>query len=455
MTTRRCFRRLLLCLIAASPTLVAPLEPGILPGALDQLAAESAALAQSPFLDSGEPGDCSELGDEWEPRHDLCVIEGPACPYSPYNDIRGDSKLMPPSTDFPEFCEETVYQDLDPLNNDPDDPPFEPELYAICERDDPGDDPDNPLPNLLGFAVLLSDTADWQECRALQWRICEFGTKISLDWCRAEARRSWNCGPGQIPRNEFNSCYVPSPDEISTTEVCGTSAPEFVVIDCTRYVGQDFVSTDVACGSYDTGTAPELAPAGNAYWCQFDESYLKEVCHSDERTEEECAESSAMCLKRGSGTGGCDGIAHTMLCRSEQAGYGAQAMPLLEDRNPSAAALRGLAASADAARQKGCEPCQALPFAPLPAHCPDDRTEDPVYNTLTRNHITVSLHQLIEQSHDIALTHAACGYLNTWEEVTITEACMGAYRQDATAPHRATRLNPRHTSLVWPSSTPR
>ena len=100
-----------------------------------------------------------------------------------------------------------------------------------------------------------------------------------------------------------------------------------MVIDCADYVGNDIVEPpgSVPCGSYFTGIAPAMTNAANTYWCQFYPSYLKIACHSTTPPPGECGSSLAMCLKRGSGTGGCEGIAHTMLCRSLQFDYEAAA----------------------------------------------------------------------------------------------------------------------------------
>ena len=221
--------RLLLGAVLLLAILVAPLQPGLLPGPAERLASESQAHAQnrSPFVVDGEPLDC-DAG--WTPDGNLCRFDGPACPSSPYNDIRrarGEApQQMQASTDFtetsyPEFCEERV--------NDSD-----LEMYNHCV-------------SLTGFAVIRAET----ECRTLQLRTCEVGLQVSLDWCRAETRRSWTCPDDTIPRNEFPTCYV-----VQTTappsQVCAGGAPELRLVSCEDYIGTDFIDS-VMCDVYGNG----------------------------------------------------------------------------------------------------------------------------------------------------------------------------------------------------------
>ena len=373
-------RRLFACLVLALATLVAPLESGLLPDLLGHPSGQSQAQAQSPFVVDGTAAACDE---GWTADRDLCRIEGPACPSSPYNDFRSDDgsadRLMQPSTDFvetsyPEFCEERVRL------------ADEPAAYSRCAGD-PGD------PTMPGFAVLLQGSGSGAECWALQLRTCEFGFQVSLDWCQAEVRRSWTCEDDAIPRNEFNTCYVVQPIA-PTGQVCALGAPELKLVSCEDYVGTDFTDS-VICTAYGTGFGWEMsAVASNPYWCSYNASFLSVACHD---ATPQCGASAAVCLKRASETGGCDGIAQAILCRNQQWDFRVQAEPVLIAPDPEASDLLAIARAADNLRRRGCEPCQALPFEPTPLHCPEDRTAEPAYNTLRRNQIS-SLHRdLLDQ----------------------------------------------------------
>ena len=415
--------RLILCVVWASATLITPLESGLLPGPLDQLAAESPAHAQSPSVVAGTPNDCE---DGWQVPHDeadLCVLAGPACPQSPID----MSRLMQPSDEFPEFCEETITRIAgDPISEAD---------HLLCTGP-PDPPPWNALPGAPptysemypGFAVIVDAVAE--SCRMLQLASCEVGTRVSLNWCRAAARRSWTCDPGQIPLNEFNECYAVPSNIAIPNQLCGAGAPNLVVVSCEDYVGSDFIEppTAVGCDSYGVaGSSWVMATVdANPYWCEFNASYLKSVCHSASPPDSECPQSTAMCLKRASDTGGCAGIALAMLCRSEQANYLADAEPLLAANNPDGAAVQRLAELADDVRRQGCEPCQALPFEPIPDHCPEDRLADPVYNTLTRQAVTNVQYQLFEHERDIAIGHGDCYYMDSDDEQVMTAACQAA-----------------------------
>ncbi len=372
--------RLLLGAVLLLAILVAPLQPGLLPGPAERLASESQAHAQnrSPFVVDGEPLDC-DAG--WTPDGNLCRFHGPACPSSPYNDIRrarGEApQQMQASTDFtetsyPEFCEERV--------NDSD-----LEMYNHCV-------------SLTGFAVIRAGT----ECWTLQLRTCEVGLQVSLDWCRAETRRSWTCPDDTIPRNEFPTCYV-----VQTTappsQVCAGGAPELRLVSCEDYIGTDFIDS-VMCDVYGNGFVWEMSAVSNNYWCAYNASFFDTACHSPPP----CAVSPAVCLKRASGTGGCDGIARAVLCRNQQSDYLAQAEPVLANSDPPQSDLLDLAQTADAMRSQGCEPCQALPFEPIPDHCPDDLTDDPAYNTLFRTQRS-SIHRQIIESEQDSPADVPCG----------------------------------------------
>ena len=331
----------------------------------------------------------------YTPAGELCQVEQPACPYSPFDPTR----LMQRSTEFTEFCEETIN-------------PGEPNYDActgppVAPHEDPATYP--------GFAVMVDPIT--AGCRMLQLQTCEVGTRINSEWCRSTIRRSWTCPqPNAIPRNQFNTCYIVPTGTISTAVACGPGAPDLVIIDCADYVGNDFVEPpgSVPCGSYITGTAPTMTNATNPYWCQFNPSYLKIVCHSTTPPASECGPSTALCLKRGSGTGGCDGIAHTMRCRSLQFSYEQQHSAALADNVIDRTEEVNLRTQSAVVRDDGCEPCLILPFEPIPPHCPDD-----TYETATPYIERVSMYQAIEQQHDIEHTHRACAHLNTQQPTTM------------------------------------
>ena len=362
-------------------SLLAPVETN-LPGSLQDHLGSAEAAAQPSTVQIGLPDACPA---GYTPVADLCRIEQPACPYSPLDPTR----LMQRSSEFTEFCEETVTLAANPAE------------YAVCAAP------------LQGYVVMDDRTS----CRVLQLRTCEVGSRIDSEWCRSTVRRSWTCPqPNSIPRNEFNSCYIVPTSAISLTLACGPGAPDFVVIDCADYIGNDIVEPpgSVTCGSYFTGTAPAMTNAANTYWCQFYQSYLKIACHSTTPPPGECGSSLAMCLKRGSGTGGCDGIAHTMLCRSLQFDYERQHATALADNTIDHTEELSLRTLSMVTRDDDCEPCLILPFEPLPPHCPADTSE-----TARPYSGRIFQFQAIEQEHDIESNNTACGHLNTWQETTM------------------------------------
>ena len=128
---------------------------------------------------------------------------------------------------------------------------------------------------------------------------------------------------GTTPTNRFNTCYRQPPDYTAIGHpACGAGAPSFAISNCEDYVGQDFVrATDlpfVPCGGFDTGGSPQLQAVSNAYWCDFDPSYLDVDCHGAGAT---CTGSNAFCIKRASTTGGCSAIANALKCRKWQADF--------------------------------------------------------------------------------------------------------------------------------------
>ena len=188
--------------------------------------------------------------------------------------------------------------------------------------------------------------------------------------------------------------------------------PDLVVIECADYAGTDFVDPPgaVLCGSYDTGTSPSLGAAVNAYWCTFDTALLNTACHSAVPPVGLCRGSTAMCLKRGSSTGGCTGIARTIRCRGYQNDYQARHSAAIADTTISQTEQIGLNQHAGVVRAEGCEPCQTLPFEEIPRHCPDD-----TYQPAQPRFPQVFQFQATQQRGDIVFHDRACHHLNSWD----------------------------------------
>lgn len=381
---------------------LAPIESSRLPGPLDAVSGSAEAGAQPPStVEDGVPDSCGD----WTAHFDLCVIEGEACPFSPFESVRPPSApvlFMAPSIEFPEFCEETVNAATEPA------------AYALCA----GPDPFDPADNMAGIVTMVNGS----DCRALQFRACEFGSRVSLNWCRGVRRRSWSCPQlNAIARNEFNSCYVPPAAAISPAGACTSGSPEFGIVDCVDYVGVDVVDppAGVACSSYGTGQDWEMTPAANPYWCAYEVRYLTALCHGSPPLPSQCGASTALCLKRASATGGCDSTHHAMLCRSEQHEYADQHASALADNTLQVAEVSSLRDLADAIRGDGCEPCLILPFEPVEEHCPEE-THERVRQDLLR----VPHFQTVEQQSGYVPSDSACINLSTWAtNVVMSPAC--------------------------------
>ena len=104
-----------------------------------------------------------------------------------------------------------------------------------------------------------------------------------------------------------------------------------------------------------------LAGTSSNWWCEFNPSFLKVVCHGANPPTAECSLPTARCLKRASQTGGCTAIAKAIRCRALQAEHDA------DNLNPTALDVRA----------QGCEPCLLLPFQPVPRSCSDDIRREP------------------------------------------------------------------------------
>ena len=369
---------------------LAPIESPDLPPPLDGLAGAPAASAQPPpppTVIDGTPDSCLATPVLWSPQpadSDFmtapeCVLELPACPESPLVSGQYMRLSVPPAAlatqfpdlavlypdaieypriagmdRYPEFCEERILQIDDPI------------AYDTCIT-------------LTGYTVIQYTDGGQPGCRLLFPIACAVGLHRSGSaTCRAIHRRNWTCATGYIPRNEFNTCYQ-APTFVGVTHpACGQGAPEFLVMDCEEYVGDDFVHTasTIDCAAdYSTGTPAkhtdgtqavsgarmvELEPNYNSgltssdFWCAFETKFLIADCHRTDISPAECSSTSkALCLKRASATGGCNLTAATIRCRALEAAFAQQ---------PTVTTIEEV-------RQQGCAPCLILPFRSIPSHC--------------------------------------------------------------------------------------
>ena len=400
------------CLVGVLLVLVGVLAPH---WALPLLNIEQAA-AQQPQVQNGIPSGCPS---GWTVDYDVCRVQAPACPADPFY----PTQQMQLSTEFPEFCEVTVDAAVDRAS------------YDLCAVD--------PAPGgIAGFAVI----EDPSTCRALTLRTCEIGTRIDSSWCQGTTRQSWTCPQANaVPRNEFNTCYiVPSGLSLTPHPACAAGAPDLVVIVCADYVGTDFVNPPgaVPCGSYNTGISPSLGAAVNGYWCTFNTALLNTECHN---AVPPCGGSTAMCIKRGSGTGGCAGIARTIRCRGYQHDYQTRHIAAIADNTIDHAEQSDLHQHAEAVRADGCEPCQTLPFEQIPQHCPDD-----TYQPAQPRYPRVYQFQATQQRGDIVTQNRACHHLNSWDpDLTMVNPNNPAL-DCSTVPPRCGSLPPGNP--VWAST---
>ena len=430
-------RRLIACLVLVLATLVAPLESGLLPSAVQDLAASPAAAQEPPPVpvDSGTPDPCRDDPAPWSPQSgdadyltsSECVLELPACPQSP---LFEDFPLLEDSEDRPQFMRLSVppdgldvgYPDVDGLVGYPD----------FCEERVLDSDPAyGACLGRTGYVVTQYTDPDTGQmgCRLLHPIECPVGLYMaSSKTCRAVERRNWTCEDEQVPRNEFNSCYRLPGSAPDPHPACGAGSPDFVAMACEDYVGGDYITNpaDVACGgTYVTGTpvnnaegetaVPDAPPVsiGNSlrsgessdYWCSYESRFLNADCHRTNLNPvpDVCTtESLALCLKRASQTGGCDAIAKTIRCRAYEAAY---------RQRVRRGGRRGPAVPLEEVRLQGCTPCVILPFSPVPGGCPDDTDAEPRRGrpigfgyTLERR----ELEAILREEDDFSLSAAAC-----------------------------------------------
>lgn len=332
---------MLVGVLAALIATLAPADSPVPLGPLEGVAGPSPAEAQTPAVGPGNPDPCTA---PWQPDPgdaSLCVLSRPACPEHPLQ----TGSFLAPSTEFPDFCEATVLQSVDPG------------AYAACAAP------------LNGYVIKTFPQGGDQACRIIRPTQCVQNMhRTGTNTCRQVQRRTWTC-PSGTPTNRFNTCYQAPPDYTGAHPACGPGAPSFAISSCEDYVSQDFVRTpaSVLCANFDTGDTRSalrnLAGSPNLHWCQFNSSYLDVGCYAAGAA---CPVADAVCVKRASTTGGCDAMANALRCRKLQADY-----------------LDG-SATADAVYLDGCVPCQVLPFSPTPPECPQDLRADAARSSGTR-----------------------------------------------------------------------
>ena len=418
---------------------LAPAGSPDLPAPLDDLVGAPLASAQTPpppTVIDGTPDPCLATPVLWSPQPldsdfmtaSECVLELPACPESPLVSGHYMRLSVPPAglaTQFPdlallypnaieypriagmdrypEFCEERVLQIDDPI------------IYNACI-------------NLTGYTVIQYTDGGQPGCRLIHPISCAAGLhRDSSTTCRAVHRRNWTCATGYIPRNEFNTCYQAPTLGVGTHPACGRGAPEFLVMDCEEYVGDDFIhnaSTIDCAADYSTGTPAqhtdgtqavfgarlvELEPNYNSgltssdFWCAFETRFLIADCHRTDISPVECSSTAkALCLKRASATGGCNLTAATIRCRALEAAFAQQ---------PTVTTIEEV-------RQQGCAPCLILPFRRIPSQC----QLRPPRRSLTSY---VTQQRVISVMDDFATDVSACRSVNTPADLAGNARCRG------------------------------
>ena len=323
-------------MLAALIATLAPVESPVPLGPLEGLTSSAPAEAQPSAVGPGRPDPCNAPWQEDPDDASLCVLGQRACPEHP---LQPGSYLVL-STEFPDFCEATVLQSVDPA------------AYIRCRV-------------LTGYVIKTSVPG---ECRMIRPTQCAPNMhRTGTNTCRRAQRRTWSCPTG-TPTNRFNTCYQQPPDYTTTRHpACVAGAPSFAISSCEDYVSQDFERSPalLPCGNFDTGdtrSALQDVTPSNLYWCQFESQYLDVDCYGAGAT---CTAADAACLKRASTTGGCNAIANALRCRKLQADY------------------RDGSRAAEDVYSQGCTPCVVLPFSPTPPEpeCPRDLQANPTLST--------------------------------------------------------------------------
>ncbi len=344
---------------------ISPFASTFAPDEIDGLFDHPSAYAQSIGITQGDPDSCpSDLSDlrlGWgvsATDSSLCVLETVPCPPLPWSQY----EFLTPSTAYPEFCEFIT----GPGTYD----------YADC--------------TLATGALVTIDTAG--DCTYMTFSRCPFGVQVSDDTCRLVERRTWSCIAGTVPRNEFNTCAPLLPvGSVTDHPACGAGAPAFAVSSCDVYVGFDVIAdpSSVACSSFDPTAAPLLFRVilTNSYWCTYDSSLVNVDCHLIGAS---CAPIDASCLKRATGTGGCDSVGNVIGCRALQAQFAAGTIEARDFRTTR------------------CEPCVPLPFQPIPDVCPGELSEPPRYASKRPGDLVNAMEALIRERRDLYIGRPEC-----------------------------------------------
>lgn len=357
---------------------VAPVGTDVLPDAIEDIAVETSARAQTTALTPGTPGDCPDQPRQYTAlAGGECELVTEACPESPVNNgiIMSESSGFPDAVDlsgntihkYHDFCEQRILEKdkLADYTSCTSTPGFVVMTHEIeTQVDALGDE----ITDANGNALI------WHMCRLLHPAACAAGLhRVLSNQCRATVRRTWECGPGKIPTNQFNTCYTePAVYAGQRHPACDLQALDLIAQDCADYVGLDYARAPrtVNCQiDFDTGQSRKtLEPttrsgSSSDWWCEFETSLLRVECHSANPPTTVCNRSTSVCLKRASATGGCTAIAQTIRCRALQQQYH----------------TGGRIDSSDARllRSAGCQSCVLLPFQAPPPNCPDEVNSRP------------------------------------------------------------------------------
>ncbi len=319
---------------------VAPVES--LPGPLEGLAPAPPAEAAAGIVVAGTLKDCSTLAPDttWTVVSDSgdrdCVLTSPAV--CPDGHVKPTTSGTPSYLCYPQSCSDTAF-DVDRVGE-----------YWM------------PLAGV--------DTSGVDACRVFQLTRCQTGIGPTHEGlCRYVQRHPWDCPDGYEQHNRFNACYqAHTPLQSGTPPACDTStgAPDFPLLNCEDYVGDDY-DDDEGCADISSHLTDRSGGAAAAYWCEFEAYELSVDCHRNLRPgDADCTPSTGVCLKRASTTrgqqirafGGCRAIARNIECAIHQAGYADQVGTGTD-----------LGALADTIRGDGCEPCRVMPFQPPNSDC--------------------------------------------------------------------------------------